>query len=186
MEDAEVHEVGVEQAAESAHEHASAAPAHKPWVKWLALTTACFAVAAAIASLLSGRHANEALLAQARATDQWALYQAKSSKQVTRMAEVDILGALHGDRAMIAAARDDVERYAREQEEIKKEALGLEAESHASLGRHEHFAAIVTLLQVAIGFSAIAALVDSRKLWLVSSTVGTIVMLAFLWFVVRG
>src|SRR5215813_13755699 len=57
------------------------------WIVYLSSTTALVAVFAAIAALQSGSYANEALLqkneavlAQAKASDQWAYYQAKSVK----------------------------------------------------------------------------------------------------------
>ena len=58
-------------------------------LKFVALTTACLAGLAAIASLLAGATVNEALVMktesavlQAQASDQWAYYQAKGIKQV--------------------------------------------------------------------------------------------------------
>ena len=46
-----------------------------------AVTAAVLAVLAAIGSLLSAGHAvNQAILEQTKATDQWAFYQAKSTK----------------------------------------------------------------------------------------------------------
>ena len=58
------------------------------WLTYLALTTAIIAVLAAIASLESGTYSNsalleknEAVLLQAKASDQWAYYQAKGIKR---------------------------------------------------------------------------------------------------------
>src|SRR6516165_9337771 len=57
------------------------------WIVYLSFSTALIAVLAAIAALESGTYSNqalilknEALLAQAKASDQWAYYQAKSVK----------------------------------------------------------------------------------------------------------
>src|SRR6266403_1350008 len=57
------------------------------WIVYLSFTTALIAVVAAIAALESGAYSNdalllknEALLAQTKASDQWAYYQAKSVK----------------------------------------------------------------------------------------------------------
>src|SRR2546423_391549 len=158
MEEAEIPEVGVDKAAEAAHEKAHEEHHRAPWLRGLALSTAAFAVVAAIASLLSGRHANEALLHQSRATDQWAYYQSKGNKAVTRKAEMDVLAELHAAPDRLAAIHGDVEKYTQEQEEIRHKAEELEQESRADLVRHEWFAGMVTLLQVSIGLSAIAAL----------------------------
>ena len=74
----------LEEATEQAIE---AAEQPSRWVVYLSFTTALVAVFAAIAALESGSYANEALLqtnaavlAQAKASDQWAYYQAKSVK----------------------------------------------------------------------------------------------------------
>ena len=185
MEETEIGEVGVDKQAEAAHEKAQEEKHRVPWLRWLALSSACFAVIAAIASLKSGHSANEALLKQSQATDQWAYFQAKGNKAATRSAEADILAELHVDATRVATIRGDVDKYAREQDEIKAEAQRLERESKEDLTRHEWFASTVTLLQVAIGLSAIGALVESRKVWLASLVAGGLAAVVFFvrWFV---
>jgi len=61
-------EVPLEHLYEQTHERAKHRPA---WISWVALSTAILAVLAAIASLLSGEHANEAILSQIEASNQW-------------------------------------------------------------------------------------------------------------------
>ena len=90
MEEAEIPEVGVDAAADAAHEHTKGEHGRTPWLKRLALTTAILAVFAAVASLQSGRFSNEAILEQARATDQWSFFQGKGNKLVTRTAEMEM------------------------------------------------------------------------------------------------
>jgi hypothetical protein len=172
MEETEIGEVGVDKPAEAAHEKAQEEKHRVPWLRGLAVSSACLAVIAAVASLKSGRCANEALLKQSLATDQWAYYQAKGNKAATRTSELEILAELHADPARIGAIRGDVEKYLREQEEIRGEAGRLEKESKEELARHEWFASTVTLLQVSIGLSAIGALIESRRLWLASMLAG--------------
>jgi hypothetical protein len=160
----------VEKAAEALEESRS-----PPWTFALSLSTALLAVFAAIASLLSGANSNEAILAkneavlqQARASDQWTYYQAKSVK--ANLAE---LGA---DLASGATEklRSEAERYRREGTEIEKKAREIEEKVEASnrrsdelLERHHRFAISVTLFQIAIALCAIAALVRRRLLWFV-------------------
>src|SRR5216683_4203267 len=102
MEETEIGEVGVDKLNEKAYERARETKFRAPWLQWLALSTALFAVLAAIASLKSGQLANESLLRmneaalkQAQASDAWSYYQAKGIKQITREVEVDLLGASH-------------------------------------------------------------------------------------------
>jgi hypothetical protein len=180
MEETEIGEVSVDKSAEAAHEKAREEQQRAPWLRWLALSTAVFAVVAAVASLQSGRLANEALLNQSQATDQWAYYQSKGNKAVTRMAEAEVLAELHAAPDRLAAIRSEVEKYNREQEEIRREAQGLQRESKEDLARHEWFATIVTVLQVAIGLSAIAALLENRRIWIASLVAGGVAVVLFL------
>src|ERR1700737_3779802 len=129
MEEAEIGELGVDKLNEETHEKAREKRQQAPWLQWLALSTALFAVLAAIASLKSGQLANdsllrmnEATLKQAQASDAWSYYQAKGIKQVTREAEVDVLNAARAPADAITRVRTEVDRYKSEQEDIQKEA----------------------------------------------------------------
>jgi hypothetical protein len=182
VEETEIGEVGIDKLHERAHEKAKEGKHRAPWLQWLALSTALFAVLAAIASLKSGQLANESLLRmneatlkQAQASDAWSYYQAKGTKEVTREAEADILGASHASADAITKARTEADRYKSEQEDIQKEARRLEQEqkqladkSRQDLERHHRFAYAVTVLQVAIGLSAIAALIERRGIWFIA------------------
>jgi hypothetical protein len=180
MEETEIGEVGVDKQAEAAHEKAQEEKHRAPWLRGLAVSSACFAVIAALASLKSGHSANEALLKQSRATDAWAYYQAKGNKAATILAEAEILFELHVDPNRLAKLRDDADRDLRKQEEIREEAQRLEKESKEELTRHEWFAGTVTLLQVAIGLSAIGALIESRKVWVASMVAGGLATAVFI------
>lgn len=186
MEETEIGEVGTDKVAEGVHEKAKGEGLHSPWVRWLALSTAIFAVLAAIASLESGQfanesllHMNEATLKQAKASDAWAYYQAKGIKQYARDAQASILASTHAPEEQIAQSRDEAARLKSEQGEIQKEAQGLEREqaelqeeSRRDLEHHHTFAYAVTTLQVAIGLSAVAALIERRSVWLFALVVG--------------
>ncbi len=150
-----------------------------PWTLALSLSTALLAVFAAVASLLSGANSNDAILAkneavleQARASDQWTYYQAKSVK--ANIAELGADLAPGREPATVEKLKSDVERYRHEGAEIEKKARELEEKVEASnrksdelLERHHHFAISVTLFQIAIALCAIAALVRQRLLWFV-------------------
>ena len=72
----------VEKAADEHHhgaEHGASAAGREMTLS--AITAAVLAVMAALASLLSGHEVNQAILKQTQATDQWAYFQAKSTKQ---------------------------------------------------------------------------------------------------------
>jgi hypothetical protein len=57
----------------------------------VALSTAILALLAAIASLLAGEYANEAMMDQIEAADQWSYYQAKASRPPCSMQRYRLL-----------------------------------------------------------------------------------------------
>ena len=60
----------------------------------IALTSALIAVLAAVASMLSEHQANEAMLLQLKASDQWAYYQAKGIKHNVVDTQIVVLESL--------------------------------------------------------------------------------------------
>src|ERR1051325_7354172 len=84
-------EVPLEHLHEHAHEKAK--DSGQTWISWVALSTAILAVLAAIASLLSGQHANETMLNQIETSSQWSYYQAKSIKAAVLDAKRAFTGA---------------------------------------------------------------------------------------------
>ncbi len=140
--------------------------------KWISL-----AVLAAIAGLLSGSHANEAMMKQIESADQWAFYQAKGIKAAVLDAKISLTGSTS------AADREKAAKYSEEQGEIQKEAREKEGEAKQNFHRHEVFARGVThevfargvtFFQIAIAIAAISALTKRRRYWLVSMVIGVI------------
>jgi hypothetical protein len=146
------------------------------WISWVALSTAILAVLAAIAGLLSGMHANEAMMSQIQASDQWGYYQAKSIKAAILEAK-DTLAS-----EQTAGDKEKAAHYQKEEAEIKREAENKQAEAKSSFHKHEVFARGVTMFQIAIAIAAISALTKKRRFWLVSLVFG----LAGLIFLVLG
>ena len=111
---------------------------------------------------------------QMKAVDQWNYYQAKSLKKLVReeqISNLEIAGEKVPDKL-----RAKVEDAAKEQAPIKAKAEGLEkyGEYHDHL--HMIFAYGVTLFQVAIAVSAIAALTRRRRFWFVGIAMGMLAM----------
>ena len=128
------------------------------WSMYVAISTALMAVLAAISGLMAGHHSNEALISQIKASDQWAFYQAKGIKAELKTLEV----------SMAKATPADVEKYKKEQEEIKKEAEEAQTDSKFHLDRHIVLSRAVTLFQISIAISAIAILTKRKFLWWMS------------------
>jgi hypothetical protein len=153
---------------EHLHEHVHDIAEHggEAWISWVALSTAMLAVFAAITGLLSGKHANEAMMNQIEASDQWSYYQAKSIKAALLDAKMSLSTVTdEKDRAKAA-------RYEEEQTEIKSEAERKQADAKSNFHRHEVYAGGVTMFQIAIAVAAISALTKKRRFWLVSLLFG--------------
>ncbi len=184
----------IQEKLEQALERAEAAGEERSSPRWtfhLALSTALVAVLAAIASLQAGALANrallaknEAVLAQAKASDQWAYYQAKGIKSLMYELQSEMTDAYR-------AAHDahEAKRYKAEQVELKAQAEEIEkrvkeanGEADHLLHHHHQFALAVTLFQVSIALAAIASLTRRKPLWYL----GLILAAGGLVFLFRG
>lgn len=148
------------------HVHHSAEYSGEVWISWVALSTAILAVLAAIAGLLSSKNANEAMMSQIEASNQWNYYQAKSIKASVLDAKMSLAAIVdEKDRAKAA-------RYEEEQTEIRREAEHKTAEAKINFHRHEVYARGVTMFQIAIAVAAISVLTRKRKFWAVGLIFG--------------
>jgi hypothetical protein len=140
----------------------------------IALCTAVIAAITAVVSLHAGSTINEALMLQseatqlqARASDQWAYYQAKGIKGA--IASSSVVAYASAGRSAPDSLSKLVARYAQEQIAVQTEARKLETERDARsaqaaelLEKHHRYAFAVALLQVAIALGAVAALTRQR------------------------
>lgn len=158
------------------------------FVQTVAIFTAILATIGAIVSYQGGHaqnealiYKNEAVLKKTDASNQWAFYQAKSTKQ--NLAELAVLLTNDAEKKVKYAA--DVKRYSSEKEEIKKNAEALEklsaeanAKSEHELYPHLKLAQSMTFIQIAISLAAICVL--TRRRWmLVLAGVGAVGGLVF-------
>lgn len=155
-----IHEQGNEKA------HEVLAEGKEKWVLYVALTTAIFAVLAAISGLLAGDHADEAMLAQIKASDQWAFYQAKGIKADVLASSNNVLQSL--GKQPVAEDVSKIKEEKAEQEKIKDEAQSLQKESNEHVAHHRTLARAVTLFQIAIAVGAISIITKRKVLWLAS------------------
>ena len=162
----------VEEARER-HEHAShAAPSRR----WIPLVAALLAVVAALANLASNQRSsdaliakNEAILAQAKASDAYNFYEARGIKEHAYEALVDaglvrdpqrlakLSGIAKRERVEKAKPLADAQRYERAVAEENER-------SERVLHAHEILEIAVTLFEVAIVLVSISALVTTRLL----------------------
>jgi hypothetical protein len=163
----EAPEVPLEAVQEHIEHHAHA---EGGFVSGVALSTAILAALAALVSLLAGDHANEAMISQMKASDQWAFYQAKGIKAAVLTSKTELLTA----QGQKISEKDQAKigKYAEEQKEIEKEAKNLQEEAGRHLEKHKLLAPAVTLFQIAIAVGAISALTKKKVFWGVSMLFG--------------
>jgi hypothetical protein len=144
--------------------------AKAPFDKKVAASMAAIAAALAIVSVMGQLLANEELLAQQKASDQWSYYQAKSIRRY----DSEIARDLFKNQASAASAEASekyaaaAEKYRKDDEEIQAEAKKLETES-ASKGRQAlrlHFGEI--FLEIGIVFASLAILTKRSAIWMAS------------------
>jgi hypothetical protein len=155
-------------------------------LRMVALYTAVLAAVTAVVSLHAGSTVNEALVLkseatsiQARASDQWAYYQAKGIKAAIALNAAQSYAA--AGRAAPDSLAGQANRYTREQNDIQTEARKLEAErddrsreADALLEKHHRYAFAVALLQVAIALGAVAALTRQKAAFAASVVAGVV------------
>ena len=153
----------------------------KGFTRRVALVTAIYAVALAVAALGGNGYGREMLLAQQQASDQWAFYQARSIRehqyrgQKLRL-ELDLLerGAAMKPEARARAEAllrkfgDEEKRYNTSKEPIKVEAETLEHERDRARRRVFNFEYAEVFLQIAIVLASVSILAVSRLMFSVS------------------
>src|SRR5437773_6347741 len=131
----------------------------------VAVTAATLAVLASLSALQAERTAaesilskNEAVLAQSRASDEWAYRQAKSIKLHLQELAPGGPADVERQRADIAASEERARTAERERDEANRAAT-------ERFEEHHRFAVGTSLLQIAIVLETIAAVLDRRSLW---------------------
>ena len=146
----------------------------------VALVTAVYAVALAIASLGGGNAMKQMLLAQQQSSDQWAFYQAKVIREHVYRAQKMTLEAQIADAAptktpggqnVAALARkfaEEEKRYNAEKKDIEKDAKKLEALRDHHHTRDPYFEFAEVCLQIAIVCASVSILARSPQMFVFS------------------
>ena len=129
---------------------------NNPLVIPVSMTIAILAVLVAVATLLGHRAHTEELLLQAKASDQWAYYQAKN----IRLRELESFGDLLG----VVATQD--------KEDISKEAKALENERDRYRKRADYFDAGEGILEFALIICSLTLLTNHKLFWLSGILIG--------------
>ena len=161
----------------------------KAFSRRVALTTAFYAVALAVAALGSKVAMKEMLLAQQQSSDQWAFYQAKvirehqyrGQKMLLEAQLAEPSGLKDAERAKLDALAkkfgEEEKRYNAEKKDIEKDAKKLEAQRDHHRARDPNFEYAEIFLQIAIVTASVAILAESKGIFifsLISAVVGVI------------
>jgi hypothetical protein len=161
----------------------------KSFSRRVALTTAIYAVALAIASLGGSNAMKEMLLAQQQSSDQWAFYQAKVIREHQYRGQKLLLDAQLAEPSSLKAAErakfealarkfaDEEKRYNAEKKDIERDAKKLEAQRDRHRSRDPYFEFAEVFLQIAIVTASVSILASSRPMFgfsLVLAAIGAV------------
>lgn len=167
-----------QEAIEHAHHAHHAAESGDPLLIQVTLSIAVMTVIAAFIGALGETEAahtfvekNDAVLAQAKASDTWAEYQSESVKR-----HIYTLGSgLAAQPEVAETMKSNVDKYAKEQPETQKKAKDFETQvEHFSedAERHFHRHHVLTIAEgivhVAVAGASIALLAHKRHYWLIA------------------
>ena len=156
-------------------EHAKENPDLAP----VSVTMAILAVVVAVVSLLGHRAHTEEVVLQAKASDQWAYYQAKN----IRRHEDEIFNDLTSvqpasDAAALAKLHEkyagEAERYKDDQNEISDKAKELEAEVAIERDRANRYDLAEVFLEVGLVITSITLLSGRKVFWMAGILLGII------------
>jgi hypothetical protein len=147
-------------------EHAKENPALAP----VSVTMAVLAVLVAVVSLLGHRAHTEEVVLQAKASDQWAYYQAKNIRRHTDELFVDLTSVQSTtDADLLGKLRDkysqEATRYQNEQKEIEDKAHEMEAEVVTERNCADRFDLAEVFLEVGLVITSITLLSGRRMFW---------------------
>jgi len=159
-------------------EHAEHAK-HDPGLAPVSLTMAVLAVLVAVVSLLGHRAHTEEVVLQAKASDQWAYYQAKNIRRHTDEFFTDLTSVTPTtDAATLSKLRDkysqEAARYKDEQKEIEDKARELEAEVAQERARADRFDLAEVFLEIGLVITSITLLSGRRIFWNLGMVLGLV------------
>jgi hypothetical protein len=169
------------------HEHAE----HNPSLRPVSFTMSVLAVLVAVCTVLGHRTHTEAVLAQARASDQWNLYQAKKNRQYNTELTADLLSALTiRDQAAANKVNDSykshLQKWNEDLAEEENQAKELEAEVRKAERHADRFDLGEALLEIGLVITSITLLTRQRAYWGLGIAFGTAGFLVAAWaFLIR-
>jgi hypothetical protein len=136
------------------------------------------AVLVALVTVMSHRSHTAAILAQARSTDEWGLYQAKKVRQNEINLASDLLAVVAPTDATAlkdrAAYKAHTAKWDNDLKDSEERARKLEEEVERAEHKASRFDAGEALLQIAVVLSSITLLTRQRVYWLLGLAIGVV------------
>jgi hypothetical protein len=160
--------------------------AHDPSLRPVSFTMSLLAVLVAVTTVLGHRAHTEAVLAQARASDQWNLYQAKKIRQYNTELTADLLSALPIRDAGAANKVTDSykshhDKWNEDLTEEENKARELESEVRKSERHGDRFDLGEALLEIGLVITSITLLTRQRTYWWLGMGFGSAGLLVAAW-----
>jgi len=171
-------------------EHAEHAK-HDPTLVPVSVTMAVLAVLVAVVTLAGHRAHTEEVVMQAKASDQWAYYQAKNIRRHTDELFTDLTSVeATTNPAALAKLRDkysgEASRYQNDQKEIEDKAHEMEGEVATERNRADRYDLAEVFLEVALVITSITLLSGRRLFWYLGGVLAVIgIVLAATGYFVR-
>jgi hypothetical protein len=151
--------------------------AKEPFDRKVAVTMAVVAALLAIVSVLGHIFSNEELLAQQKASDQWAFYQAKDIRRYDSEIAVDLLKAAQSPAAQenVKHYSDNAAKYEKDRAGIQEKATEYEAERDLTGKQALRLEISEVFLEIGIVFASLAILSKRALVWwgsMLSAAVG--------------
>ncbi len=168
------------------HEHARGEgepEGHGPTLKPVSFTMSVLAVLVAIVTVLGHRTHTEAVLNQARASDQWNLYQAKKIRQNDTQLSLDLLGSLASGNSTAGAAtsaayKAHLKKWAGDLDHEQEVARNFEERVEQAEKKAGRFDLGEALLEIGLVVTSITLLTRIRLYWWLGMVFGALGLVA--------
>jgi len=156
------------------------------WTKYVSLTVVIIAVVGSIAAQWSGKYAGKVQLSQAKASDAWNLYQARSVKghllEVTTNLVARMGNASDADvQKMVKSYAKDVAKYDEGKVESQNIAKAYEEDRDAAEALGKKLGPSIPLFAISIAMASMCLLTKKKPLWLVAilaAAIATVMMVS--------
>ena len=143
------------------------------------VTLSILAVLIAMVTLLGHRAHTEELLLQAKASNQWAYYQAKSIRSRQMQNDADLLATLApADKEQAEAVHEkysqEAERYEKEKDQISEQATDFEKERDRVARRADRYDAGEVFLEIGLIICSFTLLTKKKGFWFAGMLLGLV------------